>query len=102
MPTFNDMYYLRIGNTNLKPERATQYNLGMTWGDSPSSALSYLNLSVDGYYNRVRDKIVALPTLYIWKMMNMGEVAISGIDANLSAEISCFDFADFLLQGNYT
>ena len=102
VPTFNDMYYLRIGNTNLKPERATQYNLGMTWGDSPSSALSYLNLSVDGYYNRVRDKIVALPTLYIWKMMNMGEVAISGIDANLSAEISCFDFADFLLQGNYT
>ena len=85
VPTFNDMYYLRIGNTNLKPERATQYNLGMTWGDSPSSALSYLNLSVDGYYNRVRDKIVALPTLYIWKMMNMGEVAISGIDANLSA-----------------
>ena len=31
VPTFNDLYYLRIGNTNLKPERATQYNLGLTW-----------------------------------------------------------------------
>ena len=102
VPTFNDMYYLRIGNTNLKPERATQYNLGVTWGEQPSSFLSYLNLSVDGYYNRVRDKIVALPTLYIWKMMNMGEVAISGIDANVSAEITCSESFSFLLQGNYT
>ena len=102
VPTFNDMYYLRIGNTNLKPERATQYNLGVTWGEQPSSLFSYLNLSVDGYYNRVRDKIVALPTLYIWKMMNMGEVAISGIDANVSAEISCSESFSFFLQGNYT
>lgn len=102
VPTFNDMYYLRIGNTNLKPERATQYNVGLTWKDRLSPVFSDLTISVDGYYNRVRDKIVALPTLYIWKMMNMGEVAISGIDANLSAEISCSDYISFLLQGNYT
>lgn len=102
VPTFNDMYYLRIGNTNLKPERATQYNVGLTWKDRLSPVFSDLTISVDGYYNRVRDKIVALPTLYIWKMMNMGEVAISGIDANLSAEISCSDYIRFLLQGNYT
>ena len=30
-PTFNDLYYLRMGNTNLRPERADQYNLGLTW-----------------------------------------------------------------------
>ena len=102
VPTFNDLYYLRIGNTNLKPERATQYNLGLTWSGELFSFLPYVNATVDGYYNRVRDKIVALPTLYIWKMMNMGEVAISGIDVNLSAEIPLWQQFNLMLQGGYT
>lgn len=101
VPTFNDMYYLRIGNTNLKPERATQYNLGLTWSGQPPF-LNFLSLSADGYYNRVRDKIVAMPTMFIWKMMNMGEVSIGGIDANLSAEIPVYKNINVLLQAAYT
>lgn len=101
IPTFNDMYYLRIGNTNLKPERATQYNLGVTWGGE-LPFVSYLSLSADGYYNRVKDKIVAIPTMFIWKMMNMGEVSIGGLDVNLSAEIPLYQGISFLLQGAYT
>ena len=57
---------------------------------------------MDGYYNRVKDKIIALPTLYVWKMMNFGEVSISGIDANVSAEITCTPSLKLLVQGNYT
>lgn len=102
VPTFNDMYYLRIGNTNLKPEKTTQYNLGVTWSGEVSPLFSYLNVTVDGYYNRVKDKIIALPTLYVWKMMNFGEVSIGGIDANVSAEIFCNSSLSVLLQGNYT
>lgn len=101
VPTFNDLYYLRMGNTNLKPERATQYNLGMTWSGS-LPFINYLNASVDGYYNRVSDKIVAIPTMFIWKMMNMGEVSIGGIDVNLSAEIPLFEKIDAQVQANYT
>lgn len=86
VPTFNDLYYLRIGNTLLRPERATQFNLGMTWGGSLSFA-KHLSASVDGYYNRVSDKIVAIPTMFIWKMMNLGEVSIGGLDVNLSADV---------------
>ena len=89
VPTFNDLYYLRVGNTRLKPEKAMQYNVGLTWSGQLSYLFSYLNVTVDGYYNRVKDKIVALPTLYVWKMMNFGEASIGGIDANLSVEISC-------------
>ena len=33
VPTFTDLYYLRMGNVNLKPEKATQYNIGFTWND---------------------------------------------------------------------
>lgn len=86
VPTFNDLYYLRIGNTLLRPERATQFNAGMTWGGSFSFA-KHLSASVDGYYNRVSDKIVAIPTMFIWKMMNLGEVSIGGVDVNLSADV---------------
>ncbi|WP_102407769.1 TonB-dependent receptor plug domain-containing protein [Parabacteroides bouchesdurhonensis] len=102
VPTFNDMYYLRIGNTGLKPERATQYNLGLTWSGKSASFVNYLSVSTDGYYNRIRDKIVAMPTMFIWKMMNMGEVSIAGIDANISTEIPVCNKVDVVLQGTYT
>lgn len=101
VPTFNDLYYLRMGNTNLKPERATQYNLGMTWSGS-LPFINYLNASVDGYYNRVSDKIVAIPTMFIWKMMNMGEVSIGGIDVNLSAEVPLWKNISLSGQASYS
>ena len=78
VPTFTDLYYLRMGNTNLKPEETSQYNVGVTWSSSCGDWLRHFSISADGYYNTVKDKIVALPTMYVWKMMNMGEVDIKG------------------------
>lgn len=101
VPTFNDMYYLRIGNTDLRPEKATQYNAGLTWsGVLPG--MSFLTFSADGYYNRVADKIVAMPTMFIWKMMNMGEVRIGGADVNVSAGIPVYGPVELQIQGAYT
>lgn len=87
VPTFNDLYYLRMGNRDLVPESATQYNAGITWSGIPFSFMDYFNISVDGYYNRVKDKIVARPTLFVWRMMNMGEVEITGADVNIATAI---------------
>lgn len=101
VPTFNDMYYLRIGNTNLQPEKATQYNLGLTWSGA-FPGVSFLTLSADGYYNRVKDKIVAIPTMFIWKMMNMGEVRIGGLDANLAAGFPIYGPVELQVQAAYT
>ena len=102
VPTFTDLYYLRVGNTGLKPEKAKQWNVGLTWSGAIGSALRYLSLSADGYYNRIEDKIVALPTLYIWKMMNMGEVEIKGADVTVSAEIPVHQKVNATLLCNYT
>jgi outer membrane cobalamin receptor len=102
VPTFTDLYYLRIGNTDLKAEKAKQYNAGLTWSGEIGKIVRYLSVSADGYFNRVEDKIVALPTLYIWRMMNMGEVEIKGIDVNLSAEIPLSGRIHLILSGNYT
>lgn len=82
MPTFNDLYYGEIGVTNLKPELAAQYNLGLTWQQSFPKVINMINLSVDAYYNHVKDKIVAYPSknLNQWSMLNLGTVNIKGID----------------------
>ena len=86
MPTLNDLYYTDIGNTNLKPEYATQYNLGIMYQfNDVESVLRTIRLSVDAYYNHIDDKIVAIPTgsgQYRWMMMNIGKVKIRGIDVS--------------------
>ncbi|MDR3251678.1 MAG: TonB-dependent receptor [Tannerella sp.] len=102
VPTFTDLYYLRIGNTNLKPEKAKQYNAGITWSGSAGRKVNYVSVSLDCYYNTVEDKIVALPTLYIWRMMNLGEVRIKGADVNVAAEAALSEKTNMIISGNYT
>ena len=89
VPTFNDLYYARIGNRNLRPEKAKQLNLGLTWSEAyPDWNIEHISLTADAFYNKVEDKIVALPTLFIWKMLNMGEVDIKGLDINVSGRFT--------------
>ena len=87
MPTFNDLYYLQIGNTSLRPEKAHEYGIGMTWNSRRMGCVKYIALTADGYYNNVTDKIVAFPSTYIWKMVNFGKVEIWGLDATIATEI---------------
>ncbi|WP_326981944.1 TonB-dependent receptor [Chryseobacterium sp. MYb264] len=90
MPTFNDLYYTSIGNTYLKPEYTNQYNIGFTYQKSFSKAiLQNLYVKVDGYYNKVEDKIIAAPngSMFRWLMMNLGLVEIIGTDVNVQAEL---------------
>lgn len=94
MPTFNDLYYTDVGNISLKPEKATQYDLGAeytkTWDKGVWRAA---DLKIDGYFNQIKDKIVAIPKgngQYRWQMMNLGYVEIRGCDVNASATL-CFN-----------
>lgn len=84
MPTFNDLYYTFIGNSNLKPEFTTQYNFGTTYIIEPKNILQSASFQADVYYNRVKDKIIAMPSanLFRWTMMNLGEVDIRGLELN--------------------
>lgn len=100
LPTFNDLYYGRVGNRNLKPENTHQVNLGAEYLlDNSCSALPHLLLSADFYYNRVNDKIVAYPTknVFTWTMLNYGKVDIMGFDLNaeLSFSLGADCFIDF-------
>lgn len=89
MPTFNDLYYTDIGNISLRPEWTTQYDLGLQYAKAfYHQPLSLLEVKVDGYYNDVTDKIIAVPKgngQYRWMMMNIGRVKVRGLDANVNS-----------------
>ena len=102
VPTFSDLYYLRVGNTSLKPEKATEYTVGLTWSGTPFSFTDFVSLTVDGYYNEVNDKIIAFPSTYVWKMQNYGKVHITGIDATLATAIPLGKSVNLNLSGNYS
>ena len=102
VPTFADLYYLRLGNVGLKPEKATQYNVGATLYMPGDNLLKNLTLSADAYYNNVRDKIVALPTMYVWRMMNFGEADIWGADVDASMAIALAKKVTLMLAANYS
>ena len=102
MPTFNDLYYLRSGNKQLRPERAHEYNAGITWQAPPMGCIEELALTADGYFNDVSDKIVAFPTTYVWKMANYGHVHITGLDATLTAQCRVASEVTVALGASYT
>ena len=85
VPSFNDLYYARVGNRSLRPEKASQTNVGLTW--TRNAGKHSFSLSADAYYNYVKDKIYAIPTLFIWKMHNVGCAEIIGGDINAKATI---------------
>lgn len=89
MPTFNDLYYTDIGNASLRPEGATQFDVGLTWRLSGLGPLGMLEVSADSYHNRVTDKIIAVPKgtgQYRWMMMNIGLVEINGLDLTCTSQ----------------
>ncbi len=104
MPTFNDLYYADMGNSKLNPERVTQYNVGMMFERTRKRLFSRLSFSVDAYYNKVKDKIVAYPKgqQFRWTMLNLGVVDIKGIDITALTTVSPTKDLDLTLRAQYT
>jgi vitamin B12 transporter len=104
LPTFNDLYYTAIGNTGLKPERTHQFNAGITYNKLHWGIVSLLTASVDAYYNKVSDKIIAIPTknLFIWSMTNLGKVDMKGMDVSGALSIVPVAKWQINLSGNYS
>lgn len=104
LPNFNDLYYGQIGNTNLKPENTTQYNIGVTYGKAICEFVPSFSVTADAYYNKVTDKIIAIPTknLFVWSMVNLGEVDIKGLDVTGNLSLQPWEKLRLHLSGNYT
>lgn len=90
MPTFNDLYLTEYNQTALRPENSEQYNLGLYFYKNWQGVFKTLLLEADVYYNRVKDKIVAIPTtsLFRWQMTNLGLAKIKGLDFTAKTALS--------------
>ena len=89
MPTFNDLYYTDMGNANLVPESALQYDAGFALNKHfEHGIVRHAEMHFDAYFNTVHDKIVAYPKgqQFRWTMLNLGKVHIKGIDVEAEAD----------------
>ena len=105
MPTFNDLYYTDMGNANLVPESALQYDAGFALNKHfERGVIRHAAMHFDAYYNTVHDKIVAYPKgqQFRWTMLNLGRVHIKGVD--VEAEADCTVGRDFVatIRAQYT
>ena len=99
IPSFNDLYYARVGNPDLLPERASQFNLGLTGQiDGPFR----LEAAADGYCNLIRDKIIAVPKMFIWSMRNVGKALAAGTDLSLKCSYAFTPAVSLALQAKYS
>jgi len=102
IPSFNDLYYERIGNKDLKAEIADEFSLGSSWTWTQVPLLDYVRIHVDGFYNEINDKLVAIPSTYLWKMSNYGRVTVKGVDLSAETTLPLGTRYSLFLSGNYT
>src|SRR5690554_1554180 len=117
LPTFNDLYYPAVGTRDLQPEDAHQLNIGLTYSrklegmsknkdnnENGWQKENHFTATLDAYRNRVHNKIVAYPTgnLHQWAMLNLGKVAITGVDLSVEGSIHLTRATTLLAGANYT
>ena len=104
LPTFNDLYYGKVGNRDLLPETTNQYNIGITYQRAITKYIPLLSVACDVYHNDVRNKIVSYPTknIYTWTMLNYGHVSITGLDFTGDIEIAPCSDLTITLGATYT
>ncbi|MBR6844810.1 MAG: TonB-dependent receptor [Bacteroidales bacterium] len=99
VPNFGELYFFPEDTMphNLRPERAHQLNIGLTHASAWENGS--LSATADAYYNRVSDKIIAIPgrSMFLWTMINEGIVDILGLDATVEFRIKNLEF-----RSNYT
>ena len=100
-PTFNESYYFHFGSTDLLPESTNQLNVGATY-QHQTSAFS-LQTSLDLYYNKVSDMIVAVPyNMFVWTCINVGKVRVLGADLTANCQWAVAPSHTLTLAGNYS
>lgn len=85
IPSFNEMYYLNYGNSNLKAERSINLNLGLyfKWNEN-------LNFELSGYIIKTYDQIVSVPISPLrWSAKNIAETYSRGFE--FTSNILLFD-----------
>jgi vitamin B12 transporter len=103
-PTFAEQYYYATVPRTIRPEYVKQFDLGITWGKTFDGLLNDIALTADAYFNKVKDKIIYLPTRSpeTPSVINLGNVEIKGLDVTLKTRWLLAKGWEGLLSANYT
>lgn len=102
MPTFNELYFNSFGARHLDPEKTKQFNVGVSYQyGSEERRVKSFGISADGYFNKVDDKIVAMPKMFVWSIVNMGYVEIKGLDFMTNLEVKTSDRTSLFFTAKY-
>lgn len=102
MPTFNELYFNSFGARTLDPEKTKQFNVGVTYQyGSDKRRVKSFGISADGYFNKIDDKIVAMPKMFVWSIVNMGYVEIKGLDFMTNLEVKTSDRTSLFFTAKY-
>jgi len=100
-PTFNESYYFHYGSPDLLPESTHQLNVGATCQHQTSGIR--LQTSLDLYYNKVNDMIVAVPyNMFVWTCINVGKVNVLGADLTANSQWTVAQDQTLTLAGTYS
>ncbi len=104
LPSFNELYFGQVGNHHLEPEIAHQFNLGWRWKIRENYYRWRWEVNPQAYFNRVHNKIVAIPTknLFVWSMQNVAEAKVYGASIETQAIRRMRKDSRLEFLGNYT
>lgn len=101
-PNFNESYYYHYGSTDLAPEVTNQLNLGFTWAGHLGPRLAG-EVLVDGYYNNIKDMIVAVPyNMFVWTNINVGKVNTVGSEVTWKGRYKLSAVQQFVMSAGYS
>ena len=96
IPTFNDLFYKGSGNTTLKPEIATQFEVGNSF-----KLIKNLKLDVVGYYIKIKELLRWSPNSSgSWTPNNVANVTSYGAEISVQYNYK-YNQNIFNLQTNY-
>ena len=86
LPTFSEMYYQQIGNSQLLPEKGSQFSLRLLYNYKRKKSI--VQTIIQPFYAHVTNKINAIPSknLFIWSIENIGQTRAVG--AEIAEQIS--------------
>lgn len=101
LPTFSEMYYQQIGNSQLLPEKGSQFSLRLLYNYKRKKSI--VQTIIQPFYAHVTNKINAIPSknLFIWSIENIGQTRAVG--AEIAEQISARMKNGIIgLSANYT
>jgi|YNPMSStandDraft_2_1061718.scaffolds.fasta_scaffold01204_7 outer membrane cobalamin receptor len=88
LPTFNEMYYLNYGNTNLQPENTISFNFEVS-----TKIFPLIEPKISLFFNSTKNKIVSVPKSPIqWTAMNIAKTFSRGLEFSLSGNLPKTNF----------